>query len=414
MDERETRLVEAVRALARGPFAERADAYDRRGAYPRENVDELVRLGLAGIGLGPEVGGPGLGPEAQMRVLEEIAYGDASTAVALNMHRIATDLAALLPPMPFRNAVLEDVARNGALLCAPGSIPTGELDNRRSGYRAVADGPNLVVSGRAGFASMSEGARYLFLVALIDRDGEGGAEPDYMFALPRMDAPGVKLLYNWDAMGLRATASHDIEIEGLVVPRTEAVVLPLAMLRAIFQAVQSQGGPAAQRRSLGTLGILAIWLGLAQAAFDFTVEYVGRRHGFLAGTGTALGPPPGYRAEQPWAQAAVGEMDHWLGTARTVFYDTVRQVDAPFPDGQAFTRHLVRTVYHLRRMTEEVGMGAMKVCGAHAYVRARPLERIFRDLIGGVVMAWKTGELAQTLGRGALGMPIQLVGPAGS
>lgn len=417
MDDRETRLIAAVRELARDGFAARAAAYDRDGAFPHENADELKKLGIPAMGLSQELGGLGLSTEAQMRIMEEIAYGDGSTAVALNMHRIGADIAAYLPPFPFRNAVLEDIARNGALMCAPGSIPTGELDNRRSGYTAAEAGDTLVVRGRAGFASMSEGATYVLLPATIARavDAEGKPrEPDLMLALPRTDAPGVKILHNWDAMGLRATASHDIECDGLVVPKGEAMVVPLATFRAFIQAAQSQGGVAVQRRSLGTLGILAIWLGLSQAAFDFTVEYVAQRHGFLAGTSSVFGPPPGYRSEQPWAQTAIGNMEHWLETGRVVFYDTVRRVDSPFPSGQAFTRHLVRTVYHLRRMTEEVAMGAMKVCGAHAYVRARPLERIFRDLIGGVVMGWKTDELVQTLGRGALGMPITIVGPAGS
>jgi alkylation response protein AidB-like acyl-CoA dehydrogenase len=107
-------------------------------------------------------------------------------------------------------------------------------------------------------------------------------------------------------------------------------------------------------------------------------------------------------------------MEHWLETGRTIFYDTVARLNTTFPSAQDFTRHLVRTVYHLRRMSEEVALGAMKVCGAHAYVRTRPLERIVRDLLGGVVMAWKTDELVQTLGRGALGMPVSIVGPAGS
>jgi alkylation response protein AidB-like acyl-CoA dehydrogenase len=215
-------------------------------------------------------------------------------------------------------------------------------------------------------------------------------------------------------MGLRGTASHDIVCEGLEVDRADALVLPTAMLRAVFQVLQTQTGPAVQMRSLGTLGILAIWLGLARAAFDFTVDYVAKRHGYLAGTSSAIFATPGFRSEQPWAQTAIGNMEHWLETGNVVFYDTVARLNITFDSQQEFTRHLVRTVYHLRRMTEEVAMGAMKVCGAHAYVRTRPLERIVRDMLGGVVMAWKTDELVQMLGKSALGMPITIVGPAGS
>lgn len=417
LDAREQTLVEQVRELARGPFAAGAAEHDRAGSFPAANVEALRALGLAGLSLPVETGGLGLSPAAQMRIMEEIAYGDASTAIALNMHRIATDLIATLPPFPRRNAVLEDVSRNGAFLCAPGSIPTGELDNRSTGYRAREEGGDLVISGRAGFASMSEGAAYLFCGAVIDRGQSGDGkpnDPDLVFAFPRLDAPGVKLQHNWDAMGMRATASHDIELDGLIVPRADTLVLPLPVIRAVFEALQSQPSVQGQRRSLGTLGILAIWLGLAQAAFDFTVEYVAKRHGFLAGEASTLGAPAGFRSEQGWAQSAIGRMEHWLETGRIVLYDTIARLDTPFPSVQAFTRHLVRTVYHLRRMVEEVLMEAMRTCGAHAYVRSRPLERMVRDLMGGVVMAWKTDELAQVLGRGALGLPITLVGPAGS
>jgi alkylation response protein AidB-like acyl-CoA dehydrogenase len=62
-------------------------------------------------------------------------------------------------------------------------------------------------------------------------------------------------------------------------------------------------------------------------------------------------------------------------------------------------------------MCEEVAMESMKVCGAHAYVRNRPLERIYRDLTGCVVMAWKTDSLAQQVGLATLGRPFLVGGP---
>ena len=102
-------------------------------------------------------------------------------------------------------------------------------------------------------------------------------------------------------------------------------------------------------RTRGALGICAIWLGLGQAAFDFTLDYVKLRHGYLAGAGGTLGAAPGYRSEQPWAQFGIGNMEHWLETGRIILYECVRRLETPFESPQAFTRHLVRTVYHMRR-----------------------------------------------------------------
>ncbi len=409
MNDREQELVQAVRELARGSFTERADAADKAGTFTTENVEELQALNVPGMMLGEAWEGGAMSPEAAVRVVEEIAYGDASTAVALNMYLLIANAVESFPSFPARDAALFDIAKNQALICGAGSVPTSALDTRTSGYRGREDGDDIVIKGRAGFASMSEGATYTIIGGLLEADPEA-EDPTVMLTVPRMDTPGLINHMNWSAMGLRGTASHDLEAQDMRIPKTDVFMVPLSLAR---MAQQNMPLEAIQRRSWGGLGILGIWLGLAQAAFDFTIAYVEERYGYLAGTGQ-IGGNVGFRADESWAQMGIGNMEHWLETGRVILYDTVRRLDEPFESTQAFTRHLVRTVYHLRRMAEEVAMGAMKTCGAHAYVTGRPLERIFRDLMGGVVMAWKTDELQQTLGVGALGRPITFVGPAGT
>ncbi|MGB4863069.1 MAG: acyl-CoA dehydrogenase family protein [Tepidiformaceae bacterium] len=412
MEQWETELIEKVRELSRGTFAERAARTDAEGRFPRENVDELQALQVPAMALSKEFGGLDISVEAQMRIMEEIAYGDASTAVALNMHVLVAGFLQSMPPFARRNAVLEDMGRNGALICGPGSVPSGGLDSRQAGFMAVEDGDYLVLNGKAGFASMSDGAKYALIGASIDR-GEGN-EPDIALTVPELSTPGIKVLGNWNAMGLRGTASHDIVVEDARIPKAEALVIPSAMLRIVLQAQAQVIDVQTQMRARGAIGILAIWLGLSQAAFDFTIDYVKQRHGYLAAPTAATTGNNGFRSEQAWAQFGIGNMEHWLETGRIILDDTIRRLETPFATPQEFTRHLVRTVYHLRRMSEEVSQGVMKVCGAHAYVKNRPLERIFRDMVGGNVMAWKTDELMHSLGLSALGQPISFVGPAGT
>ncbi len=410
MEQWEQEIIAAVRTAAREEFAPRAAEYDREGKFVAENVARLQELGVPGMFMPVAFGGRAASSETWMHLMEEIAYVDGSTAVALNMHLLVAEFLAIFPPFPRRNAVLEDIAKNQALMCAAGSVPTGELDSRKAGYKCHEDGDDIVFNGRAGFASMSEGAKYTILGGTIDR-GEGN-DPDIVITLPDLATPGLKLLYNWDAMGLRGTASHDIVAEGARVPKSEALVIPTAMMRMVQQMQASMTAPATQQRARGALGICAIWLGLAQAAFDFTVDYVKQRHGYLAGA--IVTNTVGMRADQAWAQFGIGEMDAWISSGRIILYDTVRSLDTAYASPQEFTRALTRCVYNLRRMSEEVAEGAMKVCGAHAYVRAKPLERIYRDMVGGNVMAWKTDELRLSLGLAALGQPISFVGPAGT
>ena len=410
MEQWETDLIAQVRDLSRGKFAERSAEIDREGKFPRQNVDELLALKVPAMALKKDIGGLGISVRGQMRIMEEIAYGDGSTAVALNMHAIVAGFLESMPPFPRRDAVLNDMGQNGAMICGPGSVSTGGLDNRQAGFKIHEDGEFLVINGRAGFASMSEGAKYALIGGTVDR-GEGN-EADIALTVPELSTPGINNLHNWDAMGLRGTASHDIVIENARIPKADGLVIPAAMMRMVLQAQAQVVDVQTQLRARGALGILAIWLGLAQAAFDFTLDYTKQRYGYLAGPNTA--GSPGYRSDQPWAQFAIGNMEHWLETGRIVLYECVDRLETPFESPQAFTRHLVRTVYHLRRMSEEVSAGAMRTCGAHAYVKGRALERIYRDMVGGNVMAWKTDELMHALGLSSLGQPISFVGPAGT
>jgi hypothetical protein len=84
--------------------------------------------------------------------------------------------------------------RELAFICGPGSVPTAELDNRKSGFQVREEGEHLVFDGIAGFASMSEGANYAIIGGWIEAT-EGG-EPRVAMAFPRMDSPGLKNLLN--------------------------------------------------------------------------------------------------------------------------------------------------------------------------------------------------------------------------
>ena len=139
-----------------------------------------------------------------------------------------------------------------------------------------------------------------------------------------------------------------------------------------------------------------------------------QRHGYLAGAAQGIGTQPGYRSDQAWAQFGIGNMEHWLESGRIVLYDAVRRLDEPFDSPQAF--HSPDVAHHLSPETDErrgragsdEGVRRPRVCAR------KPLERIFRDMVGGNVMAWKTDELRISLGQGALGMPVTFVGPAGT
>ncbi|WP_236792277.1 acyl-CoA dehydrogenase family protein [Amycolatopsis sp. GM8] len=383
-------------------YIKRTAEADRLGQLSIENVRTLQELGVTGMVVDPAHGETGPGLDLIVRVTETLGYRDPSTAVALNMHWGGARSLGQMPSFPRRDEAFAAIRAHEAVTCGAFSVPSGSLDARTARLHCRADGDDLVFSGRAGFGSMSDAAAYVMVGGVIDGSAEDGQEL-FAMTIARSGEPGLINHRNWSAMGMRATGSNDIECAGLRVPRADCLVTPLDSLKAQRKVTDS---------AIVAFGVAGIWLGAARAAFDFTLDHVQHRYGYMA-EGTFNPAAQTFHADEAWAHTAIGNMDHWLGTGRALLYDMISRIDS-YDDEHELTRDLVRTLFHLRRMTEEVAMGAMKTCGAHGFVTDRPLERIFRDLLGGVVMAWKTDQLQQTLGVGALGRPIRFTGPGGN
>jgi alkylation response protein AidB-like acyl-CoA dehydrogenase len=394
--------VEQLRELrtlvVREDYAASVVTADRNAQMAVDNVRALQAIGITGLAVDKRFGDAGPPPALLVEVMEVLGATDASTAVALNMHYGGARTLARIAPFPRRDEALAAIRANDATICGAFSNPSQELDSRRARLSCRLEGDEFVLNGRAGFGSMSDAAAYAMLGGVVeDSDPE---DPLIMMTVGRFGEPGLVKHSNWSAMGMRGTGSNDIECQDFRVARGDCLVVPRSSLR---QSRQSDVAVVA-------FGIAGIWLGLAQAAFDFTVDHVQRRFGYMA-EGTFNPSIAGFRADEAWAQVALGNMDHWLGTGRGLLQSTVTRLGA---EEDVPAQDLVRTLYHLRRMSEEVSMGAMKVCGAHGFVTSQPLERIFRDSVGGIVMAWKTDQLQHTLGVGALGRPITFTGPAGT
>jgi len=115
----ETELLNAVETLAKSEFAARAGEVDRNGTFPADNVSALQALKVPGMGMPVAHGGGGMSAEARLRVVEAVAYGCGSTAVALNMHFFVADTL-LLNPAPTEAALAVTRGNQAACFCPSG------------------------------------------------------------------------------------------------------------------------------------------------------------------------------------------------------------------------------------------------------------------------------------------------------
>jgi butyryl-CoA dehydrogenase len=86
MTEEQRQIRDLARQFAEDRLRPASAEWDARGELPREIVAELGELGFLGMLLPEEWDGLGLDSTTYLLAMEQIAWGDASVAVAMGVH----------------------------------------------------------------------------------------------------------------------------------------------------------------------------------------------------------------------------------------------------------------------------------------------------------------------------------------
>jgi alkylation response protein AidB-like acyl-CoA dehydrogenase len=276
-----------------------------------------------------------------------------------------------------RRRKFAEVVERGAFYGQPHSEPVeqGQTDTalsmggRRFGTTARKVDGGYVVTGRKFFVSLAGAAPY-FATPAIRLGDEPWVERTLYLQVPK-DAPGVSFPGEWDPMGMRATVSRDMLLEEVFVP-DEGEVLPPGLFGALYNAFPH----------LSPLTFSATFLGVMQAAYDYTIAYL---------TGNVAGAP-GLSTEVATKGHAVAEMLFTLEAARALYYRAIAEarVDAPAEAVQRARAACVTVQRSAVTLTQE----AIRVCGGRALLRRHPLERYARDARAGALMRPWTQDIA--------------------
>jgi alkylation response protein AidB-like acyl-CoA dehydrogenase len=406
---RQRELIALARRLARERFAARADRHDRDASFPFDDYADLRAEGLLGLCVPERYGGLGADYETYCLVAEQLAQGNASTALTFNMHCLTMlMMGPIADNMPMSAAARDrheklqaakyrEVVEDGAFYGQPHSAPVeeGETDTtlavggRRFGTTARKVEGGYVVNGRKFFVSLAGCAPY-YATPAIRLGDEPWIERTLYLQVPK-DAPGVSFPGEWDPMGMRATVSRDMVLEDVFVP-DDAEVLPPGLFGAMYNAFPHL-----------FLSFSATFLGLMQAAYDGALAYL---------TGRMPGAPVRH-TEIPAKGYAIAEMLFAIEAARALYHRAISeaQVDPPMEAVQrARAAHVT-----VQRAVVTVTQEAIRVCGGRAFLRRYPLERYARDARAAALMRPWTEEIAtQQAWEAALGVDGQRDAAAGA
>jgi alkylation response protein AidB-like acyl-CoA dehydrogenase len=384
---RQQELMARARDLAVQRFAPRAAGYDLEASFPFEDYADLYAAGLLALCIPERYGGLGADFETYCLVSEQIAQGNASTALTYNMHALTMLMMGVLaddfempPDVRERHEELRarryrEVIEHGVFYGQPHSerVEAGDADQlsvggRRFGTRAERVDGGYLVNGRKFFVSLSGAAQYYATPALLVADGPWEDRTLYL-SIPA-DTPGLTVTGEWDPLGMRATVSRDLELKDVWVP-ADADILPPGIFGKLYQ-----------RRPHFFLGFSATFLGLMQAAYNFTIAYL---TGQVSGSSDLQGDAParGY---------ALAEMLFTIEAARALFYRAISedQVDPPVAVIQrARAAHVT-----IQRSVVDVTAEAIRICGGRALHKRYPLERYYRDARASALMRPWTQDIA--------------------
>jgi alkylation response protein AidB-like acyl-CoA dehydrogenase len=380
--------VETAERLARDTLAPRAAHYDDQAQNPVESWRDLWRVGLLAGTIPASHGGLGLDMAAYISVIRALARGCASTAMTVHMHSTVMRFIEALGTAEQQRRFFDDVVRHGRLFGSWGSEPAVSLSRTLLMETVIRhDGGRYVIDGVKHFCTMALGASHYMVWCALD----GGTDmaKSLQLALVPADAAGISTDGKWDTLGMRATFSPSVTFTGVPVPEDGMLGEPGAALQV--GVIESFA-----------LGYAAVYLGIAESALAFALDYAKKR--IVKPENTAV-------AADPTVQRHVGELTAYLDAAGLVLADSAARWD------EADLVERGPLANRAKYLTTEVGLHVtskvIQVVGGRGAYRDFPAERAFRDLRTCTLMPPTVDRMLEAIGKSALGLGTAMFNVSG-
>lgn len=346
-------------ATASISFDETAARHEEAGTFPVENFDILKKIGYPGLTIPKKYGGAGISLVELLELQVQISKADGSTGLGIGWHMgISGNLGQTKAwDETVYKQVAKDVIENGALLNNAASEPASGSPSWGNRPLTIAKKTEngWLVNGRKNFTSLAPILDYFVVSASIE-----GTEDAGNFLIKRTDL-GVSIDETWDSIAMSGTGSHDLVLEDVKLPETAYVA-------------SRHVGPARPQGWL--LHIPAAYLGIAEAAHDYSVEFAANY---------SPGSMDGTISDIPTVQARIGEMALKLMESRMVLFTVARKWDESDEaiKGTMQTELAVAKLLIVNQAVEIVDL-AMRIVGARSLSAKNPLQRYYRNVRAGL------------------------------
>lgn len=361
-DARRDRLVGLARTLGHRHRSGAVD-HDRSATVHRALIDDLCAHGYHAAPIEHRYGGGGHRLVDIVMAQACLAEFDPATALGIGMHLMVVGGETWQHRWPEwrRRDVFREVTERGALLNVFATEPEigspQGVEAPRTALRPVGEG-RWELHGVKSYSTFAPALTYALVHASVS-DGSG----DVARVIVRMDDPCVRITETWDAIGMRATASHEVAFEGVPVRDADLLARHPFSVRA-------------QRPAMSpwfALPVAAAYLGIARAARDEAVTSLERAAPFRTPLAMAEG------------QHLLGEIEHRLTVAESILTAAAAEADDDRRTAAGLSPLEAAAKLEVTRAATEVVDLAVRVAGGSALQRGGRLERAWRDVRSGSV-----------------------------
>jgi len=390
---RQRELLTLAHELGRTRFAPRAAQWDETASFPFANYDDLRESRLLALCVPEASGGLGADYATYMMVAAEIGRFCGATALTYNMHICSTMWTGLLADgiamsetqraehARRREIHFARVVKQGAVYAQPFSEGSAAAAGRAPfGTTARKVDGGWIVNGRKIFASLSGAADYFGLLCTEDKGDEKPDARDTLYLAVPATSEGVTVTGDWNPLGMRGTVSRNLQFKAVFVSDDEQL-----MPRGVYFK-------GAQTWPAMFFTLAPTYLGIANAAYDFTVSYL---------RGEVEGEPPVKRRMYPTKQIAVAQMRIQLEQLKSLFLRAITEA-RPNP-GKDERMRLYAAHYTVMEGANDIARLAIRTCGGQSMMKHLPLERLYRDSrCGSLMLPWTAELVLDRMGRETL------------
>ncbi|TWA79452.1 hypothetical protein FBZ83_11020 [Azospirillum brasilense] len=351
LSEEQQAFRDTARDFAQQEMAPNAAHWDENSVFPVDTLRQAAALGFAGIYVGEEFGGSGLGRLDAALIFEELSAACPSTAAYISIHNMASWMIDRFGNPGQRERFLPKLTsmEHFASYCL--TEPGAGSDAASLRTRAERDGDHYVLNGSKAFIS-------------------GGGTSDVYVCMVRTGEPGPKgiscIVVEKGTSGLSfGKQEHKL---GWKSQPTSAVIFENCRVPVANRIGEEGEGFRIAMKGLdgGRLNIAACSVGGARFCLEQAIAYTTERKQFGK-------PLNAFQA----LQFKLADMATELDAARLMLHRAAASLDAGSPEA---TAHCAMAKRFATDAGFQVVNEALQLHGGYGYIKEYPIERIFRDL----------------------------------